>query len=33
MSLLLLGVSLSAILTLGAIAISSRDDPDGFTGA
>jgi hypothetical protein len=33
MSLLLFGLFLSTLLTLGAVAVASGDDPDGFTGA
>jgi hypothetical protein len=33
MSLLTLGALLSAIMALGAVAISSKDDPDGFSDA
>jgi hypothetical protein len=33
MSLLTLGALLSAIMALGAVAMTSRDDPDGFSGA
>jgi hypothetical protein len=33
MSLLVLGALLSAITALAAVAIASRDDPDGFSGA
>jgi len=33
MSLLILGTFLSCILALAAVAITSRDDPDGFNGA
>ena len=33
MSLIVLGSFLSAIMALAAVAITSRDDPDGFIGA
>jgi hypothetical protein len=32
MSVLLMGLFLSTVLTLGAVALASRDDPDGFSG-
>jgi hypothetical protein len=33
MSLLISGALLSAIMALGAVAVASRDGPDGFSGA
>jgi hypothetical protein len=33
MALLILGAFLSCIMALAAVAITSRDDPDGFSGA
>ena len=33
MSLLILGSFLSAIMAVGAVAIASREDPEGFSDA
>jgi hypothetical protein len=32
MSVLLIGAFLSAVLAMGALALASNDDPDGFSG-
>jgi hypothetical protein len=32
MSLVLVGALLSAVLAMGALALASPDDPDGFSG-
>ena len=33
MSVLMFGLFLSTVLTFGAVALTSGDDPDGFNGA